>query len=538
MGGNGLYQEAFRQLDQCLLERMLAFHCPALSMALTDQNRVIRLSTYGHADMECKHPVQPDHMFAIGSIGKAFTGVAVLQAFDQHLLDLRAPVSEYLPWFEVKSKYQPITIHHLLTHSSGLARGTDFSPDPRSEVFAMREHSTGFKPGSHFYYSDAGYKVLGLVLQTVTGKPYRDIIQEGILDPLEMKNTVAVMTHHLRLKMAIGYRHLYDDRPQHTSHPLVPADWIETDSGDGCIVSTAEDMAKFALMLLNEGLGPHDQILSEVSYKKMVSPMIEDEGEAYSYGLYLFEDDGYRHAGHGGDVPGYEAYLWLDLDNSLGTVVLMTTPYAPRASFLALEYFRAAHLGLQLPETPSVPDFTHVGNPAEYSGIYQSAQGQVIFEGNDHHLVLVTQDARVVLEERGNDRFYANHPDWNLFVFQFSRNADKNICEVFFGPTWYTNEKYQGQRIFNVPPDWDAFSGHYRSHNPWMTNFRVFHRKGQLILSSPAGDEDILVPTGENSFRVGEDEYIPERIMFDQFVNGQALRAVYSGCPYYRFFTP
>ena len=532
------FLEAFNRLDQCLQERMRAFRSPALSMALTDQDQLVRLSTFGYADLELKRPVQADHRFAIGSIGKAFTGIACLQASDQRLLDLHAPVKEYLPWFSIKTTYQPITIHHLLTHSAGLPRGTDFSPDPRSEVYALRDYEAGFAPGAHFSYSDTGYKALGLVLQSIYGKPYRDIIKEQILEPLEMSHTCAVMTHQVRPSMATGYRQLYDDRPPHSSHPLVPSEWVETDSGDGCIVSTAEDLARFARMLLNEGVGPASRILSETSYKKMVFPMIEDDGESYSYGLYLFEDDGYRHAGHGGNVPGYESYLWLDLDNGLGTVVLMTTPYVPRASFIALELFREAYLGHRLPVAPPIPDFTHISNPLEYAGFFHSDECELKLEAEEHHLVLVCRDQRVVLEEREHDRFYANHPDWDLYLLFFERARNGKVSEVFYGPRWFTNDLYHGPKLFDYPADWDGYCGHYRSHNPWATNFRVFQRKGQLILTKPSGEEEILVPLGGSCFRVGEEDYIPDRISFEQFIDGQALCAVYASCPYFRFFTP
>jgi D-alanyl-D-alanine carboxypeptidase len=532
------FLEAFNRLDKCLQERMQAFHCPALSIALTDQDQLVRISTFGFADLELKRPVQPDHRFAIGSIGKAFTGIACLQASEKHLLDLRAPVKNYLPWFSLKSSYQPITIHHLLTHSAGLPRGTDFSPDPRSEVFALCDYEAGFAPGAHFSYSDTGYKVLGLILQEVFGKPYHQIIQEQILDPLEMSNTSAVMTHEVRPLMAMGYRHLFDDRPAHFSHPLVPADWIESNSGDGCIVSTAEDMARFARMLLNDGAGPHGRILSETSYKKMISPMIEDDGEAYSYGLYLFDDDGYRHAGHGGDVPGYESYLWLDLDNGLGTVVLMTTPYTPRASFIALEFFREAYLGHRLPAPPPIPDFTHISNPLEYAGTYHSEQCELTLEAEEHHLILVCHDQRIILEEREHDRFYANHPDWHLHLLCFERNAIGAVCEVSYGSRWFTNSSYRGPKVFDYPAEWDGYCGHFRAHNPWATNFRVLIRKGKLILCRPSGEEELLTPLFGSCFRIGEDEFIPEKITFDQFIDGQALCAVYASCPYYRFFTP
>ncbi|RPJ40415.1 MAG: class A beta-lactamase-related serine hydrolase, partial [Chloroflexi bacterium] len=462
-----------------------------------------------------------------------------LQASEAGLLDLHAPVNAYLPWFEVKSPYPPITVHHLLTHSSGLPRGTDFSPDPRGEVFALREQEVGFAPGEHFWYSDAGYKTLGLVLQAVTGKSYADLVREKILEPLEMNNTFAVTASAQRPRMAVGYRDLYDDRPTHSCHPLVPAAWVETDSGDGCIVSSGEDMAKYARMLLNGGRGPRGWLLSEASWQKLFHPLIEDEGEMYGYGIYLFDDeDGNRVAGHGGDVPGYEAYLWLDLENGLGTVVLSSQPYPPRASFLALEFFRAAALGLDPPDNPPLPDFTHISSPDDYAGEYHSEEGLLKLEAENHHLMLVYGDDRIALEERSLDSFFTNHPDWDRYPLRIGRSADGRVIEVCYGPQWFAGSAYQGPTQFAAPPEWAAYTGHYRAHNPWATNFRVIIRKGQLILCEPSGDEEILVPLSDGCFRIGEEDYIPERLTFDQVVNGQALRAERSGCPYYRFFTP
>ncbi len=532
------FQDAFNQLDQCLKERMRAFHTPALSMALTDRDQLVRLSSLGSASLATHVPLQQDHLFAIGSVGKSFTAVAMLQLSEQGRVDLSAPVKTYLPWFEVQSQYEPITLHHLLTHSAGLPRGTDFSPSPRSEVFALRCQETGFAPGTHFSYSDAGYKTLGLVIEAVTGQPYAQWIQEKILQPLGMNHTYAVTTTHLRTKMAAGYRDVFDDRPAHVSHPLVSAYWVETDSGDGCIVSNAADMAKFARMLLNGGAGPDGPIISPASYQKMVEPMIQDDGETYSYGLYLFEDDGIRVAGHGGDTPGYQAYMWLDLDNGLGSVVLMTEPYTPRASFLTLDFFRAAYLGENIPDTPPLPDFTHVSAAADYAGTYQSGSCAVTFEAEGHHLFLLANGQRVVLEQRSPHCFYANYPDWNLYLLRFVQNAEGQVVEVSYGPQWFVNSHYNGPVTFDAPPEWTAFIGHYRSHNPWATNFRVFERKGQLFLCEPTGEEEVLVELSNCNYRIGEEDYIPERLRFDQFVEGQAQRAVRSGAPYYRFFTP
>lgn len=193
------------------------------------------------------------------------------------------PITNYLPWFQVENKFVPITLHHLLTHSSGLIAGTDFTPAGHSEVWALRDIEIVVPPGDNFYYSDIGYKAIGLVLQAATGRRYPELIQKGIFDPLEMKNSFPEITHGLRSQLAKGYRHLYDDRPSHHNHPIVPVELLETDTADGCIASTAEEMAMFARMLLNRGEGPNGRIITPASYELMTSPLIAQD-EEWSYG--------------------------------------------------------------------------------------------------------------------------------------------------------------------------------------------------------------------------------------------------------------
>jgi hypothetical protein len=141
-----------------------------------------------------------------------------------------------------------------------------------------------------------------------------------------------------------------------------------------------------------------------------------------------------------------------------------------------------------------------------------------------------------VLERRGPDRFYVDHPDFALFLLRFEREKEE-VVEAFHGPNWYANERYTGPTTFGYPEEWDAYPGHYCSHNPWLTNFRVVLRKGALALIYPSGDEEPLVPLGDGIFRVGEEERSPERIRFVPILNGQAIRANLSSGEYYRTFT-
>jgi len=538
-------QKAFEQLDQYVEQKMAAACTPGMTIALTDREKTLRVSTYGFADLEAQIPVTPETLFEIGSIGKSFTAVAVLQACEAGLLDLHAPVTEYLPWFQVQSRYEPITIHHLLTHSSGLILGADFSPDPRSIIWALRETETGFPPGERCHYSDVGYKVLGLVLQAVCGRSYGDLLQQHILDPLGMTATEPAITHAIRPRLAKGYRHLYDDRPTHASHPLVPATWVETDSADGSIASTAEDMARYVRMLLNRGHGPNGPILSEASYDLMTRAWIAGDGwvwDNYGYGLYVFEEGGFAHVGHGGDTPGYEAYTWADLDNGYGAAVLVTQPYPSGLIANIIRTFQAAYLGKPLPPIPPQPVPTRLENGTDFVGAYRAGEKILTLVAEEDQLLLVLDNDRVALEKRGRDCLYVNHPDFDRYLLRFGRTdnggEDAPVVEAFHGPDWYVNDRYTGPSDFEYPQEWDGYTGHYRSFNPWETNFRVIVRKGKLLLVWPDDYEQALVPVGKATFRIGEEEFLPERLRFDQIVDGKAWRAIMDNGDYYRFFTP
>jgi CubicO group peptidase (beta-lactamase class C family) len=532
-----LLHEAFDQLDAFIVQMMRMYNTPGLALALTDREKLLRVSAYGYADVARGTPVTPETLFEIGSDGKAFTALALLQQAEAGRVDLHAPVSNYLPWFHVPSRYAPITAHHLLAHSAGLIAGSEFATDARYEVWALRETEAAHPPGQRHYYSNVGYKALGLLLERVAGQPYGAIVRRGVLDPLGMTATEPVITHATRPRLAVGYRPLYDDRPPHRTHPLVPAPWVETDTGDGCLVSTVGDMARYARMLLNRGRGPTGPLISSESFDRMTQPHSTIRpGVSYGYGLVLFDLDGHAALRHGGDMPGYESAWCADQEAGLAAIVLMNGPLAPGIPPYAVRLLRAAREQGALPPPP-LPDPGRVTHAADYEGVYRAGDRTLTIAAEGEGLILHHGGACVALERRGDDGFYAPHPDFARFLLRFGRRGS-HVVEVFHGPEWYVNARYDGPTTFAHPAEWAAYPGHYRAHNPWRTNFRIVIRKDALLLIEPSGDEEPLTPLELGLFRVGTDEYSPERLRFDTIVDGYALRTRASSCEYYRFFTP
>jgi D-alanyl-D-alanine carboxypeptidase len=548
------FEETFKPLDQFVEQKMKASNIPGMAVAVTDRERLLRVSTYGYADVAAQSRVMPETLFEIGSISKSFTCIALLQLWEEGRLDLHEPVTRYLPWFEVRSEYDPITLHHLMSHTAGIINGAVFLGDPRYEVWKLRETEATAHPGTYYHYSNAGYKALGVVLEETLGQPFKDIIQSRILDPLGMTATDPIITHETRKRLAVGYEASYDDRPPAPGRPFATATWLEYVAADGSIASTPADMAAYMRMLMNRGQAPRGRIVSGESFDLMTQQVIEAKEEGrdtfYGYGLKVLESDGRTYIGHGGGMVGFYSYMLIDMTDGLGVIVLMNGPGGRSdeeiASF-ALKLLRAALHDGELPSIP--PDgASSVENAAEYAGTFVACPairrsdqphgrtpgaGTLILEAEGERLILHWGDVPIALEPRGPDCFYVDHPDFALFLLRFGRQK-REVVEAFYGPDWYTNDRYTGPTTFDHPQAWDAYPGSYRSHNPELGGFRIVLRKGVPALIHASGGEEPMEFLGGTRFRVGEDSRSPERISFDTIVDGRALRAILSCGNYYR----
>jgi CubicO group peptidase (beta-lactamase class C family) len=179
---------------------------------LVKKVKVIYSKGFGMANAEKDLPNKSSTKFRIGSVTKQFTAMLIVQLAADKKLDLHAPISKYLPAYPKKNG-DLITIHHLLTHTSGIPNFTDFpgfqeaqgkSYQPEELVRLFSDSALEFKPGSTFSYSNSGYILLGYLIEKITGKPYEQVLQENILTPLKMYNTG--YDHNKELKdMAVGY---------------------------------------------------------------------------------------------------------------------------------------------------------------------------------------------------------------------------------------------------------------------------------------------------------------------------------------------
>jgi CubicO group peptidase (beta-lactamase class C family) len=556
---------ALRAIDGYARRLLEESRTPGASVALTSRDGWLWQRSYGVADRESGRPVDAETLFQVGSISKTFTAVALLDLREEGRFDPQAEVTELLPWFAIENPFEPLTAHHLLTHTAGLPANRDDVPGSEYMVYALRERQVGYPPGEHFAYSNIGYQVLSAILETLDRRPVWESVGERIFEPLGMASSRARITLEPDDRTAVGYQPAYDDRPPHRSHPLVPSPAFEYAIGDGNVLSTATDLAAFLRMLLRRGEGPSGELLTDGSFELLLGdpeiPAFGSDEYHYGYGVMVRRtDDGHTRIQHSGGMLGFVSDMVGDLDTGYGAVALVNAlgSVPMRITAYAVDALNAAAAGEPIPDPPPPPgDPFSIGNAADYAGVYRAAAGdrELHFTADGDRLYLdspgweLAEPVPVERYGRAADALYARHPDLpelELFLLRFARDGDGDedgrVVELFHGPDRYLAAGYDGPVDFPLPESWHAYPGHYRSYSPWLSNFRVVLRKGELMVLTAGGPESTLgaTPLAElepGLFRVGE-EPTAERLRFDAVVEGHALRATWSGHPFYRTFSP
>jgi len=535
------YQPLYSQLDQFVEQYMRNMNAPGMTLVLADRDGVQRISTYGFSDLEHKMPVQPDQLFHIGSISKSFVAISLLQLHEEGKLDLNKPVTDYLPWFRIDSKFAPITTHHLLTHTSGLPSIPPVFPsDP------AQKHRAAYAPGDTFHYCNMGYSALGHLLWTLDGRPLPEILRKRIFEPLAMDQSEPVITLDIRDKVAKNYYVYQNDRPYPRYGKLCEAPSIIITDGDGCVASTPRDMGRYLQMMASGGKTPKGRLISEDSFALFSKPYVKaaefGPTASYGYGMGIDTLDGHKILRHTGGMVSFASALQVDADEGVGAFASINAMqgYRPNpVAQYALQLMRAQRASKSLPAMPALDPPTKVENAADYAGIYRHQDGRTLeFVAAADKLFLFYQGKQVVLEPAGESFTVLHHPDFDRFPLVFGRADEKDpksaVVEAAWGNDWYTNDKYSGPKQFSYPKEWDSYLGHYRNESPWIGSTHIVIRKGKLMM-------DGVVPleaADDGSFYLRDEEKSPEWVRFGEIVNGKAMRLKLSGEDLWRVMAP
>ncbi len=545
-------EAAFDRIGASAEHHLEVSHSAGLALAVTDREEVLGVVCRGLADVAAGTPVRAETRFQIGSISKSFAALLVLQEVAAGRLALDVSVNDLLPWLKLPEPFGPITLHHLMTHTSGLLVGTEDAPTGPGAMYRLQTNPPTTAPGERWLYSNDGWKVVGACLEEVTGEPIHELLRTRVLGPLGMRSSAPAIVNAEYTDMAVAYEPLYSDRPVQLRHPLVPAHRITSNTADGSIVSTVLDMSAYARLFLARGDVPGidgSRMLTEEQFDAWVEQRAEDgDGGTYGYGLWAEELDGVRWVAHSGGMVGYTALFAVVPEEGLGCIVLQNG-YSEGLRKLARAAFatiRASLAGQELPPAIVPPAATDIPKAADYVGTYTGEDGRVFeVEAEREGLRLNAGPVTVMLERdplgEPTDTFLVPHDALERFPLVFQRDADGTVVEAFHGDTWFRSERYTGPEPEAPPDEWRRYTGFYRNDDPWAPTLRVLLRKGVLAIQWPSAatddeGEDDLLPLADGWF-AGGTERDPRRIRFlGEGAGGKAVVVEFNGGSWFRSF--
>jgi CubicO group peptidase (beta-lactamase class C family) len=524
--------ESGEPLDEFIARYMQAMNAPGLTLALANKSGVVRTAGFGYSDVELKTPVTPQMLFEIGSITKSFVALTLLQLHEEGKLDFQKPVLEYLPWLPIEANYGVITVHHLLTHSSGLPDALAlFLSDPKAR------HVQAFKPGEHFHYCNLGFSALGYLIQKLDGRTWPEAVRSRIFSPLGMTTTRAIINDRTKASRAHSYVPFNADLTYPRKGRLALAPEIVFDDAAGSITSTPGDMALYLQMLLNRGRYAHGRIVSEESFAAFSKPYIEapefGPTASYGYGIGVDKLDGHTILRHTGGMVSFASSIHVDLDGGVAAFASINAMQGYRP--VPVTQFAVQLMNAKSAQPPALPDPGVVADAADYAGVYTSGSGkQIELRAESGKLSI---GAAVQLEQAGDDTFVATAPEWDHFPLLFGRmelpagSHEKGpVVELAYGPDWYTRASYAGPKSFTEPAHLLALTGFYQSDSAWSGGVRIVLRKGSLW----ADGATPLQPIGDALFRLGEEPFGPDTAEFHYVVEGKAQLLKLNGADYWR----
>jgi CubicO group peptidase (beta-lactamase class C family) len=299
---------------------------------------------YGHgvADIAARTPITEDTIFRIASITKTFTAVAVMQLWEQGLVDLDAPANDYLRAYQLipaKAGFRPATVRHLLTHTAGIpeevspwgALRPDFgeSVKPGQALPSLAEYYRGglrlvAEPGTRFRYGNHGPATVGQIVEDVSGKPLARYFREHIFEPLGMADTELGRSARLASRLATGYEFGSGGPKAVTVREMVTA-------GAASIYSSPRDMARYVAALLGGGANEHGSVLKPATAATMFEPQYQPDPRIPGIGLAFFRVHlgGHRAVEHQGTLPGYHSQIFLAPDDGIGVLAFTNGSWQP-----------------------------------------------------------------------------------------------------------------------------------------------------------------------------------------------------------------
>lgn len=285
---------------------------------------VVFRGAYGAANAESRQSVTPDTRFRIGSITKPFTAMAVMLLAERGKLAVTDPVCKFVE--PCPAAWAPVTVHHLLSHTSGIPSFTGLddyektmgtATSPAETTGRVKDLPLEFAPGTQYKYSNTGYVLLGLVIEKASGQSYPSFLKANVLDPLGMKDTGVEIGEPVP-GLAVGYTRAQAADP--ASLEPAPPIHMSVPFAAGAMYSTVGDLLKLDRAVASRAL------LKKDSWEKMLTPV---QGN-YGYGWMVSrQPSGRTFVGHDGGINGFASSFRRVEQEDLAIIALRNQDSGP-----------------------------------------------------------------------------------------------------------------------------------------------------------------------------------------------------------------
>ncbi|MDE2834877.1 MAG: serine hydrolase [Bacteroidota bacterium] len=512
-------------LDAFIRQELASKGIPALSIAIVADGQEAWVQGYGLSNPATGRPVTPTTVYRVASVSKLFTALAVMQQVEQGLLELDAPITDWLPEFRPHNPFgKPVTLRQLLSHRSGLVReppvGHYFdatSPTLDATVASLNNTSLILAPESRTKYSNAAVSVAGFAIEKAVQTAFHEHAQSALVQPMGLRQTSFSPRSDLRDSLGIGYMWRYD------TADLTEAPVFELGIGPAAnLYTSVRDLGQFINTLFAIRRGERPDILSSESLHEMWTIQFNDDSLASGFGLgfSLSWQQEHRRVQHAGVMYGYATRVYALPDESVGVAVVANldavNPVVDRIAAYALDLLLAHRDNTRLPEPPLPATF-----PVD-SAVARAIDGH--YEGD---IALIERSGRLYID-KGAERFEVLATRRGFITedrlghgYAFQVSGDSLIADdgIFLKQTAALPDE--------PPPHWAGLIGEYG----WNHNvLYIYEDRGRLYALIEWFFRYPLEELSADRYRFPSGGlYVDETLTFRRNAQGQATRVSLEG---------
>jgi CubicO group peptidase (beta-lactamase class C family) len=487
-----------------IFEQSLMDDSTGTAVLVSQKGKIIYEKGFGYASLEHHVPVTSKTKFRIGSITKQFTASAILKLQEDNLLNMKDPLSKYIPDFP---RGNEVTIHHLLTHTSGIHNYTN-RPDfreavtlemkPEDMIETIKKDTFDFDPGAQYRYSNSGYFILGYIIEKVSGLSYGEFLKKNFFTPAEMFDTGVHQQNVILENEAAGYSYINNRLEKALNWNMSQA------GGAGALYSTIIDLFKWNELIFK------GKLLSKESIEAAFTPAIFNDGETnlpgggqYGYGWDINTFRGLKEIGHGGGLAGFVSNIARYPEAEMSIIILRNcSPFKNINPFSLHREIAEIYLWQEMEPQESFTKDTTVS-----AVIYDDYVGRYEYPGSAV-LIVTKEENRLFAQLTGQPRFEIYPRSEKEFFWKvadaqitFVRNEEGRVTHAIHhqGGQEFQVVKIKEKKIADIDPAiYDSYTGEYKlTKNLIIT---VIKEENQIFIQLTGQPRFEIFPSSETEY--------------------------------------